>query len=331
MVQSSLRRLQQRLSVPHRLIGLAFLRICFGFVTLINLVSHLGEYRFLWGTNGMMPYAEFVATTHLRHSFSLFALSPRPVVHALIYACDILVTILFLLGWKTRWVAPLFAIFNWSLDERNFFLLDGGDNLLYLLAFWLMFTDCGARFSLDAGERPMKAANPYLALIHNTALFAMVVQVMVLYGCSAMAKVSGTLWQNGTAIYYVLRTGEFNLSPWTPYLWKSAVVVTLLTYSTMIFQVLWPILIWNRRCKLFMALGALTLHSSIGYFMGLTWFSMVMIGAEVIMFSDREFEGYRDALISLARSARRRLASQRQAGKSGQLTDVVGTEVTLAS
>ncbi len=101
-----------------------------------------------------------------------------------------------------------------------------------------MFTDCGARLSLDADRFHKRTPGIYNALVHNVALSAMVIQVVILYGTSALAKLDGPMWQHGTAIYYVLRTGEFNLSPPTPYLWKYGPTVTILTYSTLGFQVL---------------------------------------------------------------------------------------------
>ncbi len=63
-----------------------------------------------------------------------------------------------------------------------------------------------------------------------------------------------------------------------------------------------------RRFKLPVALGALLLHSSIGYFMGLTWFSMVMIGAETIMFSDHDYQRYRLACVQALQFVQNRIS-----------------------
>ncbi len=314
MLQAWLSELQSSLSTPRRLIGLALLRICLASVALISELAHIREYNFLWGDNGMVPWGTFMQQMHEEHSFSVYALTPLPWAHALLYGLGIMATASLLIGWHTRISAFLFAVFTWSLYERNFLLLDGGDNLTYLLMFWLIFTDSGARLSIDAEKRSTKTLHPLAALLHNTALMAMIAEVMLLYTTSALAKLSGTMWQNGTAIYYVLRTGEFNLSQMTPYLWHSATVVTLLTYATMAFQLLWPTLIWTRRWKLPVAFGALLLHSSIGYFMGLMWFSMVMIGAEAIMFSDGDFARYGDRLRDLwlyLQTTRRQFSSGR--------------------
>jgi hypothetical protein len=130
------------------------------------------------------------------------------------------------------------------------------------------------------------------AILHNFAIAAMVVQLSILYAASAFAKLAGGLWQDGTAIYYVLRTGEFNLSPLAVWLWRYGPVLALFTYSTMLYQLLWPFLIWTKKLKLPMVLGAIAMHGAIAFFMGLTWFSLTMIAAEAIVFSDREYKRY---------------------------------------
>ncbi len=135
MLRFHLARLSGLLSTPHRLYGLAFLRICFGVIVLISLISHLREYSFLWSDDGMMPFLLFRDEMLLSHDFSLYMLSPKPSFHVILYGVQIVLAIAFLLGWHTRWITPLFTLGNWSLSEKNVMLLDGGDNLMYLLLF----------------------------------------------------------------------------------------------------------------------------------------------------------------------------------------------------
>jgi hypothetical protein len=284
------RKLRAITSVKHRTIAASLLRICLGTTILVYYAQHLLQREFLWGDNGMLPYATFVNIMRAQHNLSLYLLSASPRLHTLIFYLGMLVTIAFTLGYKTRISSVLFYVFTWSLYTRSWFLLTGGDNLLYLLAFYLMFADCGQYFSLDAWLRGDKAKpdNAYAAMLHNYAMLAIVVQLCLLYFTSAFFKTQGHMWQDGTAIYYILRANEFNLSPWAHHFYDSGAVVTLLTWGTVIFQMSWPFLIWNRHARPVMFIGALTLHSMIGYFMGLVWFSLVMISAELAIFSNAE-------------------------------------------
>jgi hypothetical protein len=294
----SLVKLQKFASQRHRLISLSLMRICFGTIILTYYAQHVAQRTFLWGNNGVVPFRAFYLTMRAQHNFSLFMLSPSPVYQTVLFYLGFLVTIAFTLGYRTRISAILFYVFTWSLYQRNYWLLDGGDNLLYLLSFFLMFTYCGEFFSLDAwaGRTANHAENKFLAMVHNYGVLAIIIQISLLYLTSAFYKIQGKMWQNGTAIYYILNVNEFHLSTFAHHFYNSGTVVTLLTWSTVIFQVAWPFLIWNRRLKVFVFLGAVSLHTMIGYFMGLVWFSAVMLTSEMIIFSDKEC-GYAFAIL----------------------------------
>jgi predicted DCC family thiol-disulfide oxidoreductase YuxK len=284
-------RIREFMNVPHRLVGLALMRVLLGAVTLAFYAQHWRQYPFLWGNDGLIPYGAYLQLMRQRHGWSLYMLSPSPAFAMLVFSLGILVTVAFTVGYKTRVTSVLFYVFTWSLYSRNPFALDGGDNLLFLLAFFIMFGNSGAYFSLDTARENSapRPARPLAALLHNYAVFAILIQLCLLYFTSAFFKIQGHMWQSGTAIYYILRNGEFNLSPLAHNFYDSDAVVTLLTWSTMVFQIAWPFLVWFRPPRVFLAIGAFMLHTMIGYFMGLVWFSAVMISAELIIFSDSEY------------------------------------------
>jgi antimicrobial peptide system SdpB family protein len=305
----NLRRLEAVATVEHRQIGLSLLRICLGCLVLDFHLRHIAQRAFLWGAHGVLPHDSFVAIMRQTRNFSVYMLSPSRAFEVAAFSLGILVTIAFILGYRTRISSILFYVFTWSLYSRNPLILDGGDNLLFLLAFYMMFADCGAYFSIDAGRRPEGyRPNRYRALLHNFAVAAIVTQLCLLYFTSAFFKMQGHMWQDGTAIYYVLRAAEFNLSPITHYLYDNAAVVTLLTWSTMIFQMAWPFLIWSRRARPVLAVGAIALHSMIGFFMGLVWFSAVMVSAELMIFDDLDYLRFGGWLAKGKAALSRRLA-----------------------
>ena len=60
-------------------------------------------------------------------------------------------------------MSVLFAVVVASFHARAIFMTDGGDNLVLLMALYLVLTACGRRWSLDArrtgsGDRPATAA-----------------------------------------------------------------------------------------------------------------------------------------------------------------------------
>jgi len=296
---------QAALSVPHRLYGVALLRVGLSAVVLAIYVMHFAQRAFLWGSDGAYPTSLFLSVLRAQRSFSLYAFSDAPTYQLLVYVAGMLVSFLLMVGWKSRLNAVLFYVFTWSLYARNPLLLDGGDNLLYILAFFLMFTRCGEYLSIDRllhADRPARD-RPFLSLIHNYALAAMIVQLCLLYFTSAFYKMQGHMWQNGTALYYVLNVNEFNLTALGHSLSSNAYLIAFLTYSAMLFQAAYPFLIWHHRIKWLVVAGAVAFHLGIAYCMGLAWFSLVLITAEFLILSDREYLAFRRWVTSLRRPA----------------------------
>lgn len=282
---------RRQLSQEHRTIGVAIVRVGIGLTVLVFYLTHLRQGAFLWGDNGVIPFHTFTAFYKPQGgSLSLFQISSNVVYERALFLASVVVTALFTLGLYTRTVSVLFWLTTWSVYMRNPYLLDGGNNVLYLVAFYLMFTDCGRHFSLDQARSASPAApSPLRALLHNAGVLTILLQMCVLYFISAVSKLGGHPWQSGTAIYYVLRGHEFLLSSSSNFLFHSGIVVCLLTYGTLLYELSWPFLIWFRGPRVLMVLGAFALHGMIGYVMGLMWFSFVMCVVEMVIISDAQY------------------------------------------
>ena len=70
----------------------------------------------------------------------------------------LVVSALFMLGWRTRAASVLFAVVVASFHARAIFMTDGGDNLILLMALYLVVTACGRRWSLDARRARLRAS-----------------------------------------------------------------------------------------------------------------------------------------------------------------------------
>jgi hypothetical protein len=100
------------------------------------------------------------------HAFTVLLWSDSQVWFETVYAVAVLSGALLLVGWRTRAVSVVFMIGVLSLQNRSVFIGDGGDNVLHLMAIYLVFTRCAQVWSLDArrdrlareayarGERP---------------------------------------------------------------------------------------------------------------------------------------------------------------------------------
>ncbi|MBO0653582.1 hypothetical protein J1792_12545 [Streptomyces triculaminicus] len=115
------------------------------------------------------------------------------------------------------------------------------------------------------------------------------------YLVSGMYKVQGERWQNGTAIYYILRVGEFGWPGVNRFIYEHATLVVAATYATVFFQIAFSFLLLKRSLRPFAVAGGILLHLGIGLFMsGLVTFSATMIALELVIMGDGHYKRLAD-------------------------------------
>lgn len=89
----------------------------------------------------------------LKGSLTVLPWSGSALWFELLYHAAIVVSVLLLLGWRTRGTSVLFMVLVLSLQNRSVYMGDGGDNVLHLMAIYLVFTRCGTVWSPGARSR----------------------------------------------------------------------------------------------------------------------------------------------------------------------------------
>ena len=312
-------------AVKQRQTAAALMRIALGSLTIIFYALHLSQRNFLWGPGGVVSWPDNLALLAESRTYTLYQFFPSALGAGCLYWLGLAVSLMFAVGLFARFSSILFFLFTWSLYQRNWYAIDGGENLLIILAFYLMFADLSA-LSLDRMLFPKRRerSTQWLAgMLHNFAIIACLVQLSILYFESAFYKIQGHVWANGTALYYILRTDEFSLPGWTDLIWRSAALVTMGTYGTILFEMAHPFLLWHARVKWLVFAGAVCLHTGIGVLMGLPWFSLTMISAHAVLFDDAEY-------LALVQWVRRRTQSISPASREiGPIRDIWGTRPAL--
>ncbi|MQA62224.1 MAG: HTTM domain-containing protein [Actinophytocola sp.] len=111
----------------------------------------------LYGPDG--PFSWDMAATWMaaNGAFSVLTWSDDVLWFELGYHFAMAAGLMLLLGWRTRTASVLFMIGVLSVQNRNTFVGDGGDNVLHLMAIYLVATRCGQVFSLDSRSRRLQA------------------------------------------------------------------------------------------------------------------------------------------------------------------------------
>ncbi|MFF2351984.1 HTTM domain-containing protein [Kitasatospora sp. NPDC058115] len=128
----------------------ATVRIGFGLVWLAYLLREWPDRRLLYGDTS--PWSMELAERLLADNGALTVLPwfGGRLWFELVYHLAVLAALAVLLGWRTRAATVLFLVTVLSLQNRNVFLGDGGDNIVHLMAVYLVFTRCAEVWSLDA-------------------------------------------------------------------------------------------------------------------------------------------------------------------------------------
>lgn len=291
---------------PLSLYAVSVLRIGYGLLYLVFLLREFPHRDEIWGPGS--PWTPTLARQLFDQTgwASVLTLSDSRVYFELCYAAALVICALFLLGWRTRVVSVLFAVVVASFHARAIFMTDGGDNLVLLMGFYLVFTACGRRWSLDArrsrrksaGSAPcrrrpdgtlqlLEARRTLVTAMHNCGLLVIALQVCFLYGAAGLYKVQGGTWGAGTALHYVLNLELFQ--PW-PALsgWADGQEVTIAVagYLTVLLQVAFPFVLFSRLKYPVLAM-LLGMHIGIAVLMGLPLFSGAMIIADAVFLPDR--------------------------------------------
>jgi predicted DCC family thiol-disulfide oxidoreductase YuxK len=172
-----------------------------------------------------------------------------------------------------------------SYDYRNPILPYGVDKILACLLIILCFAPIGRAMSLDrvravreAKRSSLGATLPrYASPWAGACTRLMQIQMAVLFFYSGVEKIKGDDWWLGNAIWLVFTTNEFYnrvlLDLFASHYW----LVNVATYLTILIEISFPFLIWQQRTRPYLLAAAIFLHLQFATFMGMPYFSFVMV------------------------------------------------------
>ncbi len=258
--------------------------------------------RRFWGHDGLIPYGIVGSEKYIW----LSPFSWAPTSDAVLYGHAILFTVasfFLLIGVYPRVFALLLAWTHLSLQFRNPFILNSGDRLFMIVCALAVATPLAHRFSVHEWLRKRRGKPaPGIATLWGMRLLQ--IQLAYVYLNSALAKLGNERWRNGMALRDVLSSPVFAEWPmyidFTPIIWA-------LTYSTLVFELSFPVLIWFKRPKLWLLAYGILFHVGIDSLMVIPIFSYIMISTYPVFLEDAEVER---AIAWVRRVVRRERASE---------------------
>jgi hypothetical protein len=245
----------------------AALRIVFGLFALYMLSENLPEVPVLLSATGLAPigWHDFQTRWSLYYFFSTTPAATALLIFGMLCSVSMIV------GFKSRLSTWLTLLAVCSVFAKNG-VWYGAFAILQVMLFYIGLSACGNAWSLDA-----KDSTPRTAEIWPLRL--MQIQVALVYFCNGYSKIHGIDWIDGSAVARVLlmlnpslieflRPQSFALTRY---------VLMAATYVTIVWELGFPILIWNRTARLFALLIGVAVHIGIMTLMGLWVFGAIMI------------------------------------------------------
>lgn len=171
-------------------------------VSLVLLFDLFERSRCLWtfhSEQGILPSAALRPIDLTFHAWS-----PEPAWLLGLFLLHTAVAVALLVGWNTRVTSVVCWLLTLSLQNRNQYILFGGDQVLIHSLLWGCFLPWGRRFSLDA-RRLEPVADNYRSWA-GTVLMG---QLAAIYGVTALLK-NGPQWmREGTGVYHAVTAVQY--------------------------------------------------------------------------------------------------------------------------
>lgn len=248
---------------------LALVRIALGLVVLAWTLSLSGDLFAFFATDGIQPSQPRVVGV-----WGILRIAPGHVAVALLFAALLLAAVCMTLGFQTRLASVIVFLGLLSFERRSPLVFNAGDQLLRILAFYMMLAPSGSALSLDRrlnGGRLLEfpARAPW-------ALRLMQLQLSFVYIGAVWAKVQGTTWNDGTAVSYALRLTDLQRLPVPSFVTHSVTLSALLTYGTLATELSLGLLVWNRRLRPWVLGSGVLLHLGIDWSLRVGFFTLAL-------------------------------------------------------
>ncbi len=182
-------------------------------------------------------------------------------------------------GFKTRVAIPIAWLLNLMVCHRLTLSLFGLDQILVMLSMYLMVSDCGAAWSVDArGDKRTKAPESKGAIANNIATRLIQLHLCVIYLFGGLSKMRGEMWFDGSALWFALANYEYQSLDLTV-LGKSPLIIATLTAATIFWETFYCALVWPRWSRPLTLGMAVLVHGGIALALGMITFGWIMIVA----------------------------------------------------
>jgi hypothetical protein len=261
---------------------LELVRIATALVLFVGYASMAGHVAELFSDDGWVPMRD-AAFLRERTPLSVLYEITDPWRVRLLWGVCLGSTLLLAVGWRTAWVKWIALACHVSFMNRAPNICYGVDHVTSIMLWLLCFAPIGRAFALDA-RRGVPWCPAWLRSFDDARASAclrlMQIQMAIVFFFAGAAKLRGVDWWDGDAIWYALADQEFNGLPLLPFA-ENMWLVNLLTYLSVVVELGYAFLIWDRKTRPYALVGAVSLHLGIATMLSMILFGLAMIAGHL--------------------------------------------------
>jgi hypothetical protein len=252
------------------LYALGLVRLALGAVAIGWTVNLLPDLLTFFGEDGPVPSQPAGA-----YQVGIFQVWASDTAILVGWTVLLLCAIAMFVGWHSRLAAVGVWILVFSFIRRDPWIFNGGDRLLCLTALILALSSCGAALSLDQRRRTGRFWSAEDRAVWPIRLLQ--VQLSVVYLATALAKLIGNTWADGTAVSYAWRVfQDWAIIPVPQWVSGTSIAVNIATWGTLVIELSIAILVWNKRWRARVLIAGVVLHVAIYLNLPVAYFSLAM-------------------------------------------------------
>jgi hypothetical protein len=191
-------------------------------------------------------------------------------------------TILLTIGFLTRFNSLIVFLCLTSIQQRNLYIIHGGDTFLRVAGFFLIFAPAGAALSVDRTVRIKRGKEDATAVPRSPWAQRMIqFELALLYFVTFCWKVKGAPWLQGTATYYIYHLEELKRFPVPSWL-LHPVMLKLEGWFALVLEFSLGVLIWVKEFRYMLLAFGLVLHLYLEYSLNIPLFQWDILSAYVL-------------------------------------------------
>ena len=254
---------------PQPAYTLGLVRIAFGILSVAWTLSFFVDLPDLFGNSGVLPDGPRQA-----YAWSVFQLWSTDRALLIGWCALLLSALAMTVGWHTRLASIVLCVLILSFQHRDPSAFNSGDVVIRIEALFLALAPSGAALSLD--QRRRTGAFWSAQIRAPWAIRLLQVQLSIVYLASVRWKISGTAWQDGTAVSYALRLRDMLIVHVPQWFIDNPLLVNLATWGAVAVELSLAILVWNRHLRPWVLLAGVLMHTSIMLTMAVGFFTPSM-------------------------------------------------------